>query len=273
MGNGKASRASRPGIAAATGPALAAMARRPELLAAFLVLALLATATRMLPALAIGLVVDRVGANRAHATLAAIVIGLCLLALAELALAEARDAAGALLRARGAGGMDGAAADRRTGAAATLDLVEAASCVPLLALLVVGGLCLADGRIGAVAACLVLVHAGTTAILAALRREAAWRLHGAARGSAEAMDASFALEQGRAQARRALGFVARLGYACALGACALEVMSGALTPGGLIVALLLLRQLQSAGEGASGAWLRAIELVPRLAAPGAGAAP
>ncbi|MFM8681981.1 MAG: hypothetical protein ACKOGH_20665, partial [Alphaproteobacteria bacterium] len=185
MGRGNASRAARPGIAATTGPALATMARGPGLLAAFLVLALLATATRMLPALAIGIVVDRVGANRAHATLAAIVIGLCLLALAELALAAARDAAGTLLRARGAAGLEGTPADRRAGAAATLELVEAGSCVPILALLVVGGLCLADGRIGAVAACLVLVHAGTTAILAALRREAAWRLHGAARGSAE----------------------------------------------------------------------------------------
>lgn len=272
MDHMQAPRAPRPGIAATMGPALAAMARGPQLLAAFLALALLATATRMLPSMAIGLVVDRVGANRAHATLAAIVAGLCALALAELALAAARDGAGEALRARGTGALAArGVGDRRAGASATLDLAEAATCTPVLAFLVIGGLCVAGGPVAAAAACLCLLHLAMTAVLAALRREAAWRLHDAPR--AAAADAARELERGRGAARRALAIASRLGYAVALGLCGMEVIAGALTPGGLIVALLLLRQLQAAGDAASAAWLRAVELVPRLSATGAGPAP
>lgn len=261
----------RPGLATTTWPALAEMARGSRLLAAFLALALLATATRVLPPLAIGLVVDRVGANRAHATLAAIVAGLCVLALVELALAAARDEAGLALRMRGAAAFAGRAADARAGAAATLELVEAATCVPALALVAIGCLSLAGARVAAGAACLVLAHLVAAAVLAAARSEAAWRLHDAPRASQAA--AALEMERARAAARRALGAVGRLGHALALGLCALEVIAGALAPGGLIMALLLLRQLQSSAEAASGTWLRGVELVPRLATAARGQAP
>ena len=272
MDHDKPPRAPRPGIGATLGPALAAMARAPGLLAAFLVLAATGTAMRTLPPMAIGLVVDRVGANRAHATLAAIVAGLCALALLELALAATRDEAGLALRARGAAAIRGQGGDRRAGAAATLDLAEAATCAPLLAALVVGCLCLAGARTAARAAGLACVHLAATGILVAARREAAWRLEEAPRGSAAATHAAAALERGRAAARRALALAGRLGYALALGLCAMEVIAGSLAPGALIAALLLLRQMQATAEGASGAWLRAVELVPRLAA-GTRAAP
>lgn len=264
-------RVPRPGLATTMWPALAGMARGSRLLAAFLALALIATATRVLPALAIGLVVDRVGANRAHATLAAIVAGLCVLALVELALAAARDEAGLALRMRGATAFAGRGADARAGAAATLELVEAATCVPALALVAVGCLSLAGVRVAGAAACLVLAHLLASLVLATARSEASWRLHEAPRANQAA--AALALERGRGAARRTLGVVGRLGHALALGLCALEVIAGALAPGGLIMALLLLRQLQAAAEAASGAWLRAVELVPRLAAGMRGTGP
>jgi hypothetical protein len=260
----------RPGLATTIWPALARMARGSRLLVAFLALALLATATRVLPPLAIGLVVDRVGANRAHATLAAIVAGLCALALAELALAAARDEAGLALRGRGAPAFPGSGADARAGAAVALELAEAATCVPVLALAVIGCLSLAGTRVAAAAACIALAYLVASAILVAARGEAAWRLHEAPRAGLAA--GALALDRGRAAARRMLGLVGRLGNALALGLCALEVIAGALAPGGLIMALLLLRQLQAAAEAASGTWLRAVELVPRLAAGPRGAA-
>ncbi|MFZ9450058.1 MAG: hypothetical protein ACO3CC_18045, partial [Alphaproteobacteria bacterium] len=171
----------RPGLATTMWPALARMARGSRLLVAFLALALLATATRVLPPLAIGLVVDRVGANRAHATLAAIVAGLCALALAELALAAARDEAGLALRGRGAPAFPGSGADARAGAAVALELAEAATCVPVLALSVIGCLSLAGTRVAAAAACIALAYLVASAILVAARGEAAWRLHEAPR--------------------------------------------------------------------------------------------
>ena len=189
-------RVPRPGLATTMWPALAGMARGSRLLAAFLALALIATATRVLPALAIGLVVDRVGANRAHATLAAIVAGLCALALAELALAAARDEAGLALRGRGAPAFPGSGADARAGAAVALELAEAATCVPVLALSVIGCLSLAGTRVAAAAACIALAYLVASAILVAARGEAAWRLHEAPRAGLAA--AALALDRGRA---------------------------------------------------------------------------
>jgi hypothetical protein len=151
-----------------------------------------------------------------------------------------------------------------------LELAEAATCVPVLALSVIGCLSLAGTRVAAAAACIALAYLVASAILVAARGEAAWRLHEAPRAGLAA--AALALDRGRAAARRMLGLVGRLGNALALGLCALEVIAGALAPGGLIMALLLLRQLQAAAEAASGTWLRAVELVPRLAAGPRGAA-
>lgn len=287
-----------PGFAACHAEARAALAAARRDVLAFALLALLRQALRLAPTLAIGLVVDRIAANRALATLAAIVSGLCVLALVEMLFARAQDATHMVLKAAitARGGGRRAILARTT----TIELIEAILVTPLVLGLVLWLFALASPRLALATALVLALHAGIAVLAGFACRAGAWRLHAAEialetwQSQAETGDrrdglqpaiarmtasreaarhaAETALDTTRHAARRALVLAGRLGYALGLALTALEVIAGSLTPGGLIAALLLLRQALGLAEAGTAAWLRANEAAPRAAAPSLAAA-
>jgi ABC-type protease/lipase transport system fused ATPase/permease subunit len=282
-----------PGLAACHAEARAALVAARRDVLAFALLALLRQALRLAPTLAIGLVVDRIAANRALATLAAIVSGLCVLALVEMLFARAQDATHMVLKAAisARGGGRRAILARAT----IIELIEALLVTPLVLGLVLWLFALASPRLALATALVLVLHAGVAVFAGFACRLGAWRLHTAetaletwqsqaetgdrrdglqpaiagmtARREAARHAAETALDTTRHAARRALVLAGRLGYALGLALTALEVIAGSLTPGGLIAALLLLRQALSLAEAGTLAWLRANEAAPRAAAP------
>jgi len=265
-------RRARPRLVDAYREQLDALAAAKLACATLVGLALLRQILRIVPTLAIGLVIDKVATNRATATLTVIIAGLGLIAIFELVFANAH---GRLRRAlgdqieRAAIAAEPRAAARRSLAA--IDLVETSCVAPLATTIMIAALTTASPRVG------LLVLAFTLAQLVAAffggraRDRLAARLRAVERDLETGSPASRAVhaaaveaaELQRARAGHSLAMLSRLAYAATLGLGSLDMIDAVMTPGGLIAAMMILRQLQQVAETGVQIWLRAVELAPR----------
>ncbi len=240
-------------------------------------LALLRQVLRIVPTLAIGLVIDKVATNRATATLTVIVAGLCLVAAFEFVFAGAH---GALRRAlrdhvdRSLDADDPRPASARAAAsvsAAVIDLVETVCVVPLATIIMIAALGMASPRVALLVLAFTAAQLAVAFVAGRAQAKAASRLRAVERDLASGSPAARAAhaaaieaaDHRRTRTRHVLSLLARLGYAATLGLGSLEMIDAVMTPGGLIAALMILRQLQQNAETGVQVWLRAVELAPR----------
>lgn len=282
-----ATRRARPRLADAYREQMSALAAAKLACAALVGLALLRQIMRIVPTLAFGLVIDKVATNRATATLTVIVAGLCLVAMFELVFANGH---GRLRRALGAH-VDRATIPDATRSAATreaarrstaaIDLVETSCVAPLATTIMIAALATASPRVGLLVLAFTLVQLGVAFFTGQAQARSDSRLRAAESDLEMASPASRAAhaaaldaaEFQRGRARHSLAMLSRLSYAATLGVGSLDMINAAMTPGGLIATLMILRQLQQLVEAAVQTWLRAVELAPREATRHAAASP
>ena len=262
----RATRRTRPRLAEAYRRHLSALAEAKLACTQLVGLALLRQILRIVPTLAIGLVIDKVATNRATATLTVIVVFLCLIAAFEFVFASAHAALRRALRDHLDGAIETDGSTRRAAGSvsnAAIDLMETACVAPLATTIMLAALTTASPRIG------LLVLGFTVAqLVVALIAGRAQTKNATRDAHAAAIEAA---ERQRARTRHLLAMLARLAYAATLGLGSLDMIDAVMTPGGLIAALMILRQLQLVAETAVQTWLRAVDLAPRDApvlAPG-----
>ncbi|MBL8699025.1 MAG: ATP-binding cassette domain-containing protein [Alphaproteobacteria bacterium] len=285
-------------------------ARAKATVAEAVALALLLQIARLLPALGLALVIDKVATSHASATLVVILGGLALIAAAESVMAAARDAAlrelAALVEASLPASLPDPDADPAPGANASpgarvavaragIDLLLLALTAPALAAVMLAALALADPALALAAilggAMQIAVHRLATGTHRAARETARRAARSADRWRAEAAlavdgddrwrreardreaaiesatrDAQDALDDLRDRRRRLAMIVQRLTHVAALGSGALAIAAGTLTTGGLIAALMILRQVQALLDGAIAVLDRADALAPQATA-------
>lgn len=256
-------------------------------------LGLLLQLARLAPMLGIAVVVDKVATSHADATLIVIISGLALLACAESSLGAGRDEAQRELadrisdacRRRQSEVRDLPASTANVASLAAETLLAALTIPPtILALLIT--LWLASPAIAATALVGAMMQAAALRLEAATRREDrdalrrvsteldAWRgqaqiasglddgCRRAARAGTESLierqrQCQDRVDATRERLRRRTTMIHRITAAAVLGVGAQAIAANALTTGGLIVAVMVLRQLQGHVDGAAALLARA----------------
>ncbi|MBM3523729.1 MAG: ATP-binding cassette domain-containing protein, partial [Alphaproteobacteria bacterium] len=256
-------------------------------------LGLLQQIARLAPMLAIALIVDKVATSHADATLLVIITGLALLACAESSLGAGRDEAERELSDRISKACRRRHGDAREVPAGTANVASLAAetllavlTIPPMVLALLIALWLASPAIAAAALVGALTQAAALRLGASARREDrealrrastevdSWRgqaqiasgLDDSCRRAARVRTEAFAeglrqcqdrVDATRERLRRRTTMIHRFTTAAVLGIGAQAIAANMLTTGGLIVAVMVLRQLQGHVDGAAALLARA----------------